>query len=198
MTVQRNPPTLASTDRRSPRQRLLDAADELFYGEGIRKTGVDAILEHAQVARKTLYHQFGGKDGLTVEYLRARDERWTRHWLDAIEQQTDTPARLLAIFDALETWTASEHRPRGCAFIDALVELADPTHPATEVVNNHWAAIKSRLIALASEAGAENPPKLADDLILIYKGVLVSVMVEPVESAVQRGRALALLAFERA
>lgn len=197
MSIERNP-TVTATEERSPRQRLLDTADELFYRRGIRNTGVDAILDHARVARKTLYHQFSGKDGLTVEYLRSRDERWTAHWVDAIEQHRDARGRLLAIFDALATWTASAHWPRGCAFLDALVELADPAHPAARVVGDHWAAIESRLLALASEAGVEHPLSVVQNLMLIYKGVLASLMVEPVESAVERGRTLACLALERA
>lgn len=191
MGDQRNRPR-AEPDPPSPRQRLLDAADALFYGQGIRNTGVDAILEHAQVARKTLYHQFGGKDGLTVAYLRARDQRWTAHWQEAITRQPDAMGRLLAIFDALETWRPSQDQPRGCAFADAFVELADASHPASQVVTEHWEAIESRLAALAEDAGLGSPTQVAADLLVVYRGVLTSMMLEPVQTAVGRGRALAL------
>lgn len=176
----------------APRQRLLDAADELFYVQGIRNTGVDAILEHARVARKTLYHQFGGKDGLIVAYLEARDARWTAHWLAAIGERTDAKERLLAIFAALESWEASQRQPRGCAFVDALVELADPSHPAAAVIAEHWAGIERRLVELATEAGIRAAREVVDELVMIYRGVLIAMMLEPVDVAVQRGRQLAL------
>ena len=177
--------------RPSPRQRLLDAAEELFYAHGIGNTGVDAVVRTADVARKTLYHQFGGKDGLTVAYLRARDERWTAHWGAAIEAREGATDRLLAIFDALETWEPSRRRPRGCAFLDALVEVADPSHPVAEAVRDHWATMTARLTELAAAADAPEPEATAADLLVIYRGTLTAMMTEPVDVAVPRGRTLA-------
>ncbi|MFA9429204.1 TetR/AcrR family transcriptional regulator [Egicoccus sp. AB-alg2] len=175
----------------SPRQRLLAAADELFFARGIVNTGVDAILDHARVARKTLYHQFGGKDGLVVEYLRTRDRRWTAHWQAAIDAQSTPEGRLLAIFDALDTWEDETRRARGCAFVDALVEVADPSHPATSVVVDHWTAIAGCLRALAADTDADDPDRLAADVELIYRGALSAMMLEPPSVAVERARALA-------
>lgn len=186
-----------ATSDRSPRQRLLEAADALFYRHGIRATGVDAILKHAQVARRTLYHQFGGKDGLIVAYLRARDERWTAHWLAAIEEQPDPVGRLLAVFDALESWDLDDHTARGCAFIDGLVEIADPAHPVTHLATAHWEAMTARLETLAREANVDEPHRLAAELLLLYRGALVGLMVEPASTSVARARALAVDAFER-
>lgn len=198
-----SPPAPASASARAsaaapPRQRLLAAADALFYGEGIRNTGVDAILEHARVARRTLYQQFGGKDGLIVAYLRERDARWTAHWCAAIADADGAEARLLAILDALRTWEPSRQRPRGCAFLDALIEVADPAHPVSVVVLAHWDAIGSRLAELAADVGTADPRGLADDLVLIYRGVLTAMMVEPVDVAVARGRDLAAARVARA
>lgn len=181
----------ATRQERSPRERLLEAADELFYGAGIRATGVDALLERAHVARKTLYHQFGGKDGLIVAYLRARDDRWRAHWQAAVEARADPMDRLLALFDALETWEDGQRRPRGCAFVDALVELADPDHPGAQVVAEHWEAMTAALARLAGAAGAEDPGEAAGELLLIYRGALTDMMVESVPSAIGRARAIA-------
>lgn len=174
----------------TPRQRLLDAADKLFYSRGIRSTGVDAILEDAGVARNTLYYQFGGKEGLIVEYLRDRDARWRRHWDAIVEATADPLERVLAIFNALERWEPGSDRARGCAFVDANVELADPAHPAGEVVRQHWQSIETRLQSLAAEAGLHSPSAVARDLLMVYRGTVVAMMFEPVVDAVAYGREL--------
>ena len=72
-----------STRRRLGAERLLEAASELFYKEGIGAVGVDTVSESAAVSKRTLYNRFGGKDALVAEYLRRRDERWRAHLRDA-------------------------------------------------------------------------------------------------------------------
>ena len=62
----------ARADRRSARERLLAAADELFYEEGVHTVGVDRVIERAGVAKATLYSAFGSKDELIRAYLAAR------------------------------------------------------------------------------------------------------------------------------
>ena len=65
-----------SAVRPSPaRQRLLDAATELFYREGIHSVGVDRIIEAAGVTRATMYKQFEGKEGLVLAYLDGEDQQ---------------------------------------------------------------------------------------------------------------------------
>ncbi|GGI07970.1 TetR/AcrR family transcriptional regulator [Egicoccus halophilus] len=174
-----------------PRRRLLDAADELFYAHGIVNTGVDALLKRAGVARKSLYDQFGGKDGLIVAYLQERDERWQQHLERVITATPDADGRLLAVFDALEQWDPSPHRRRGCAFLDALVEVADPDHPASAAVADHWRTLRTRLTELASEAGVADAAALAEELELLYRGALTTLMTEPAAPAVARARRLA-------
>jgi AcrR family transcriptional regulator len=83
------------------RERLLDAAEELFYAHGIAATGVDAVLRRAGASPATLYAHFAGKDGLVAAYLERRHERWRSTW-DAVLARTEDPDdRLLSVFDAL-------------------------------------------------------------------------------------------------
>jgi len=159
----------------SPRQRLLDAADALFYARGIQNTGVDAVLARAEVARKTLYHQFGGKDGLVEAYLRSRDAGWRAHWARTVEARTTPRDRVLALFDALEAWRPDEERARGCAFHDALIEVADPDHPASGAVRDHWAGLRAQLGALVAATGVGDPEDVTDDVFLVYRGVLAAM-----------------------
>lgn len=159
---------------RSARERLLDAATELFYERGIAATGVDAVLRRAGVAPATLYAHFAGKDGLVAEYLHRRHERWRATWDDVLAAATDPVERALSVFDALALFEQREGSGRGCAFLAAAVELPDDQHPA-----HQWLAADSRLLTerlhdLAGATGAGDPDSLAAELLLLYDGALAA------------------------
>lgn len=175
----------------APRARLLAAAEELFYGAGIRATGVEAVLARAEVARNTLYHHFGGKDGLVAAYLEAREARWREVWSAAIAAASTPIDAVLAIFDALGRWGEAGHLGRGCAFLDAEVELGDPQHPATAVIADHHRHLAVRLTALAGATGLHPPEVVAADVLVIYRGTLVELLRTPGDDAIVRGRRLA-------
>jgi AcrR family transcriptional regulator len=177
--------------RPSARQRLLDAADELFYRDGINATGVDAVVERADVAVATLYNQFGGKDQLVAAYLDERDRRWRADWEAAIAVAPDAAGRVLAIFDALEVWWEASGRYRGCAHVDASAELTDLSHPATDAVARHKAHIRSRLTELAAETSTGSPEAIAADLILVYEGVITALLLDLVADPLERARRIA-------
>lgn len=154
-------------------RRVLDAAGELFYSEGINAVGVDTIAKRAGVTKKTLYDRFGSKDQLIVSYLRERDVRW-RRWLTAeVERIGDDPAaRLLATFEAQRTWMARES-PRGCSFVNAAAELPDPGHPARAVIRSQKQWLRTYLFEHCRAAGSSDPEQLADELVLLHEGASV-------------------------
>ena len=96
------------------RERILETAYDLFSRSGTRAVGVDTIIAESGVAKMTLYRNFASKDDLILEFLRQRDERWTRAWLQAeVERARGRPgARMLAIFDVFGEWFAAR-RLRG-------------------------------------------------------------------------------------
>src|ERR1700733_12801156 len=114
--------TDSKTDgRRSARQRLLDAASELFYHEGTQTVGIDRIIEHAGVAKASLYNTFGSKEELVKAYLEARHEGTPERLNAAVDARTDPAERLLAVFDAQGVMFAQPGF-NGCAFISASSE----------------------------------------------------------------------------
>ncbi len=165
----------AGPARGSVRTRLLDAAEELFYEQGLAATGVDAVLRRAHVAPATLYAHFGGKDGLVAAYLRRRHERWRQVWDAALERAGDNAVeRLLSVFDALGALRGAQDAARGCAFLGAAVEVVDPAHPAREWLQADTELLTTVLRRLAVEAGAEDPVALAAELLLLYDGLLAA------------------------
>src|ERR1700710_2419973 len=81
----------------SARERLLSAADELFYAEGVQSVGVERVLERAGVAKASLYNLFGNKEGLVLAYLQARHDGTTARLMAAIERHRRPRQRLLAV-----------------------------------------------------------------------------------------------------
>lgn len=177
------------------RTRILDAAAELFYRQGIRAVGIDTVIAQAGVAKASLYHHFRTKDDLTAAVLRRRDERW-REWLSkTVEERADSPrARLLAVFDALVEWSATDEF-RGCAFINAAAEFPDPDHVVRAVVREHKQAMINYLGDLACAAGVKDPEACAAELFLLVEGATVRAYIEndPEAAAAAKAAAAALL-----
>jgi AcrR family transcriptional regulator len=180
---------------KAARTRILDAASDLFYQQGIHAIGIDTVIDRAGVAKASLYRHFRAKDDLTAAVLRQRDELW-RAWLtETVEAHATTPSqKLLAVFDALEEWFASEDF-RGCGFINAAAEFPAPDHPVRIVVKEHKHAVTRYLSDLAREAGARQPDGLASQLFLLMEGAIATAYVENATwpSEVARLAAAALL-----
>ncbi|PWD51795.1 TetR family transcriptional regulator [Serinibacter arcticus] len=196
----------ATPARLSARDRLLDAAEALFYEQGIAATGVDAILRRAEVAPATLYAHFAGKDGLVAAYLERRLDRWRGTWDEALGRAgDDADARAVAVFDALAEFRPGVGPRRGCAFLAASVEVTRPEHPAHAWLVADTRLLHERLLALAADTGTSDPAALAAELLALYDGVLAarardSLLREAPESAPEPARAardLALAAVER-
>lgn len=159
----------------SARERLLDAAEELFYERGIAATGVDAVLRRAQVAPATLYAHFSGKDHLVAAYLQRRHERWRATWDEVLQRAGDDPdARVLSVFDALDRFHPPHGTTRGCAFLAAAVEVTNPEHPAHRWLAADTQLLEDRLRTLAADTGADDPDALAAELLLLYDGALAA------------------------
>lgn len=193
MTAEKKGARGGRTRKRPAAERVLKSASELFYRDGIAATGVDTIVEHAGVAKRTLYKNFGGKDELVAAYLRDRDERWRASLKEVTDRYDDPNERLLAVFDAYGEWLVGDEL-RGCAFINAASEIADPAHPAPEVALAHKEGVKEHLATLAAEAGQEEPDVLAEKLLLLLEGATVTASMrkssEPLGTARTMARGL--------
>jgi AcrR family transcriptional regulator len=178
------------TTRPGPRERLLDAARDLTYTQGVH-IGVDAILEHADVARRSLYQHFGGKDGLIAEVLRtASSEDRYRRVMD--EAGDDPHRRVLAVFDELEKITT---RPsfHGCRYTAAELTLTDPAHPAHAQVRAYKDGLHELFATELSRLGHPDPGFGAGQLLVLIDGVLAHAVTRPDAHPALAARAMAEL-----
>lgn len=172
----------------SPHERLLDAADRLFYGEGIRAVGVEAIADEAATTKVTLYSHFGSKDGLIEEYLERRGELWRDHLTNELARRRGGPKeKLLAVFDILDAGLHDEEF-RGCPFINASAEFPDPTHPARLATERHRRWLRDLFATLAAEAKLRRPRTLADELLFLYDASMVSGYLDDDPDAAKTAR----------
>ena len=157
------------------RDRILDTAYELFSQHGTRAVGVDRIIAEAGAAKMTLYRNFASKDDLVVAFLAAREERWTRGWLQAeVERRAEAPAeRLLAIFDVFGEWFARDDF-EGCSFINVMLELDDPGSPVRRESVRQLHEIRSFIGDLARKAGVEGVDGFARQWHILMKGCIVA------------------------
>ena len=180
--------------RRSPRERLLQSARELFYAEGVHKVGIDRVIEHAGVAKASLYSTFGSKEGLVRAYLEEYHERQLSRRRAVAEAETDPVAAILAVFDSL----ARDYlRPdyNGCAFSGARAE--EPAGgPVDAAARAYRADLRELFCGLCVRAGAKDPDLLARQLQLIYSGGAESAKIErdPEVAIAQRAAVETLLA----
>lgn len=179
------------------RERILEAAYELFSRHGLQAVGVNAVVEHSGVAKRTLYRHFGSKDHLIVEFLRMREERWTKSWLQGeVEQRTSQPTeRLLAIFDVFHEWFQRDDL-EGCSFINVLLEVDDRESPVRQATVEHLAEIRVFLARLAEEAGIERPDDFARRWHILMKGSIVSAQ-EGDREAAKRAQDVGRVVLER-
>lgn len=164
--------TPATEAKPCARDRLLAAADELFYAEGVQRVGIDRVIERAGVAKASLYNSFGSKDELVRAYLEARLER-TRAALTAeLEAYDDPRDRLLGVF-ARQARRLQEADYHGCAFASASAEATEGSG-AREATLHYRAWLLGFLTDLARQAGVRAPDVLAHQLQLVYDGAAAS------------------------
>lgn len=172
-------------------EQLLEVATEVFYTEGIRATGVDALVKRAGVSKPTLYAQFGSKEQLVAAVLDRRRRTRQQALADFLATSAETgEGRVLAVFD----WLAESHGRagfRGCPFTNAAVELPDPGHPARAVISDYKTWLRQTLARLAADAGLSDPDGLGSDLLLLIDGANARVVVAGDRSAMSRARSAA-------
>jgi AcrR family transcriptional regulator len=182
-------------DARTTREQIVQAADDLFYGEGIKSASLDAIAVKAGVTKRTIYYHFPSKDDLIAAYLTARDEpTFARQaaWLD--ETKGDLPAQVLGLFENLAR-AMNSPRWKGCGFIRAAAELAGaPGHPARKIASSHKKRFETWLEDRIAATGLSEPALRARQVTILLDGAAAQVLIhrEPAY-ALAAGQAAAAL-----
>ena len=174
------------------RDRLVDAADRLFYQRGIH-VGINEIVSSAGVAKTSLYLHFASKDELVAAYLSGRTTSYLAEWrrILAASAGLEPHERLDGIFDTLRLFVEADGY-RGCPYVNAAIELPDSTHPGYEPISEYRRFVREELFAtIARDAGVAEPDVLCAQLQVVYDGSLAGAVVENTPAPVERARAIA-------
>ncbi|MFS8974515.1 TetR/AcrR family transcriptional regulator [Cupriavidus necator] len=182
------------------RQKVLDAASDLFYTQGVRAVGVDLVIQKAGVAKTSLYRHFGTKDDLVAAYLEREDKAFWETWNEVAAKHADDPR---AELDAHLEWIGlrvNDRCYRGCAQINAAAEFPDLDHPARKVAAAHKSEMRRRLKAIATRLNVADPDRVAGQLTVLINGAFVSMQVLEPDEAVMllQSAANAVLAANQA
>jgi len=180
----RNPREVAmsqvqGTARRAPsddelRERVLTAADRLYYRRGIQDVGMDELRTEAGVPMKRLYALFGGKDAVVAEVLRRRSALWERGVRAAVDAAGTPRERLLAVYDHLAAWFG-ETDFHGCIFINSFGELGATSPGVAAAVREHKESFQQYARDVVREAGL--PDDVALQVVLLAEGAQTTAAI---------------------
>jgi AcrR family transcriptional regulator len=168
-------------------ERIMQAADRLFYSKGIRAVGVDAVAAEAGISKRSLYDTFPSKDALVAAYLRQR--------IQPVPVSDQPPAtQVLGMFDQLHA-RFSNGDFRGCPFVNAVTELADDCEAARDIARAYKNDRRQHVAALLSQAGATDAEALAGQIVLLFEGAIAPMLVrqDPAVAEQARGAAAVLM-----
>jgi AcrR family transcriptional regulator len=180
--VPQNARKRTTTSTTGVRDRLLDAADRLFYREGVRAVGIDRVLAEADAAKASLYQHFGCKDQLVASYLERRTAAARAH-IEAYLADTPPSQRALKFFDWVVEWAESKDF-RGCPLQHTVSELTDATHPARAVAHGQRAWFTERLLEWTRAAGVKDAKATARALVVLFDGAVAGSEIDGPQRAI--------------
>jgi len=154
-------------------ERILETADRLFYGQGIRAVGVDTIAAEIGISKRTLYNHFASKDDLIVAYL-------SRRLKPAPPSERPPVEQILGSFERLERTIGTGGGTgvfRGCPFVNAVAELKEPTHAANKIALAFKEQRRKWFRALLVQLGVADPETLSMQLLLLIDGAIAAAIV---------------------
>ena len=170
-------------DRAPMSERIMQAADRLFYRKGIRAVGVDLVAAEAGISKRSLYDTFPSKDALIAAYLRQR--------MQPLPASDLPPAgQVLALFDQLHAAFANGDF-RGCPFVNAVTELAEDCEEARRIALDYKEERRRHVVSLVASGGASEPDALASQIALLFEGAIASMLVRQDPAVAMQARVAA-------
>lgn len=183
----KTPPALRLDDAAS-REVVLAAAGRLFYARGFTAVGMDELRNESGISLKRLYRLFPSKDVIVEEVLFDWQRMWTAGVTAQVESTQEPRERLLAVYDFLAGWFASEGF-RGCAFINSFGEVGGDSGNIANIVRTHKKHFQDYLAQLADDAGA--PASLAPQLAILAEGAITTAAISASDEPARQARAAA-------
>jgi AcrR family transcriptional regulator len=154
------------------RERILLAAHDLFYRDGIRATGIDRVIAESGVAKLSFYRHYPSKNDLVLAFLEHRHARWMAWFEEALARHGGSPQ---ALVPALKEWFGGEGF-RGCAFINSVGELGETLPEVNQITRRHKADMTQAIARLLPPSSGRR--LLATDLATAVDGAIIRAQYE--------------------
>ena len=158
------------------RRNILEVATRLFYTRGIRAVGMDTVIKECGVGNATVYRQFPTKDALATAYVEGRADAWIERMREAAGEHGDPRDKLIAVFEVLASDCAGSSY-RGCPMLNTSTEFPEGQHPAHLAAVAHKQQVRDWFRSLAADAGADDPDRLAEELLIVLNGAYATADV---------------------
>ncbi len=173
----------------NPKDRILQTASKLFYAQGYNATGINQILEEANVAKASLYTHYGSKDDLGIAYVKAAREDWFNALNSFLEKNSTSMEKLLRCFDFLER-NMRLNDYKGCRFINLLAEVSTQNAEMRKEIVDHKSTLRAFFQNLVSDIIEDDKAKanqISDSILLLFEGAIVQSKIHldvwPVKTA---------------
>lgn len=188
-------------DNTTVRERLLKAAAELFYSNGVGATGIDAITARAGVAKMSLYNNFSSKSDLVSAYIQARRAEWLGLYRTRLGRAKTPEGRVLAVFDTYADYASGEYQRgfRGCGLLNAAAELpgGDPGRASVAAQKEEVEELfKEQLRTMQPEASS-SIDETAQHLSFLLEGAMCRAGLEGHDARLKKARKIAKSMLEQ-
>ncbi len=171
------------------KERLVQTASELFYEKGYNRTGINEILEKAEVAKASMYQHFRSKEEICLAYLQRKDAEFIQELKSSLNDKREGKDRVLGLFDFLRDFYYQDGF-RGCWCLNTVSEIPKDDEEINGEIKkqkNNFRAFIQRVVK--ENLQVDNEKRLADRLYLLYEGAIaesqVHMEVWPIEEARQ-------------
>ena len=165
---------MARTPAPGTRQRILAVASRLFSESGVRTVGMQRLVDETGLGKSLVYREFAGKDDLVAEWLRESHEDWVRSVGEVLRRAEGDPVRQLLGVVEYYHQSVLDQSYHGCPFYSTVSEFRDPAHPGRQVAVAHLRGVRELFRSLGEAAGADDPGRLADALMVVIGGLLIN------------------------
>ena len=181
----RDLPARVPVDGSATRQRLLEAAEALFYDEGFHAVGLDRILQVVGISKQAFYRHFESKDELAVEVIRWHDRWWRDHCRKVLAERAGDDARAqLDGFAGILIEVLDGDVFRGCFFVNAVAQFPNPHDPVHRAAVEAKENIDAMVRDMALRAGADDPVAFAREFAMIFQGAFANRFLRPAAEVV--------------
>ncbi|MCW2830545.1 MAG: TetR family transcriptional regulator [Aeromicrobium sp.] len=165
---------MSVTELKPVRERILDAAAEHYYADGIRAVSADRLIAAAHVSKVTFYRHFPTKNDLIAAYLELRAEDERAAVTAQREQHAGDPAAVLRWYADVLHQVSCSPGFRGCPFINAAAELPEDDHPGRTIIGAHRVWLTTQIAELLTELGVDGAKARAEQLMMLRDGAMIS------------------------